>query len=111
MQWLWALLTILGFVAVAWRAGRAAAYALGRTAERATAGHAADARARHGDLTGMAEADAWHRRAGRLRRRALWTCAFWLVLLIVPAYTAWTRPLYTACALLWLLDVLPRRRA
>ncbi len=111
MQWLWDLLTILGFVAVVWRVGRAAAHALGRTAERVTAGNAADTRARRGDLTGMAEADAWHRHAGRLRRWALWTCAFWLVLLVVPAYTAWTGPLYAAYALLWLLNVLPRRRA
>jgi hypothetical protein len=59
----------------------------------------------------MAEADAWHRQAGRLRRRALRARAFWLVLLVVPAYTAWTRPLYPAYALLWLLDVLPHRRA
>ncbi len=110
MQVLWDLLAVLGFLAAAWRAGRSAARALGRTAERAAAGHAADTRARQGDLTGMAEADAWHRRAGRLRRQALLTCVFWLVLLVAPAYTAWTRPLYAAYALLWLLEARPRRR-
>ncbi len=110
MQVLWDVLAVLGFVAVAWRASGAAARALGRTAERAAAGHAADTRARQGDLTGMAEADAWHRRAGRLRRQALWTCVLWLVLLVAPAYTAWTRPLYAAYTLLWLAEVLPRRR-
>ncbi len=105
------VLAILGFVAVLWRLGRAGARALGRTAERVAAGHAVGTRAQRGDLTGMAEADAWHRRAGRQRWWALLACAGWLALLIVPAYTPWTRLVYAACAVLWLVDLLPRRHS
>jgi hypothetical protein len=88
---------------------RALVRAVGRSAEHVAAGQALDARAQRGDLTGMAEASEWRKAAGRRRVRAVTTAGVWLALLIVPAYTAWTRVIYACYAALWLVDVLARR--
>ena len=84
--------------------------ALGRTAEHVAAGHAADNRARRGDLTGLEEAGAWRTETRRRRRRAWLMGALWAVLLVVPLYTPWSMALYSAYALLWLFEALLRRR-
>jgi hypothetical protein len=103
------LLSILGVLAVALRLGRSLLRAIGRSAEGVAAGQAVDARAQRGDLTGMAEATEWRRLAARRRWRALTTSGMWAALLVGPAYTSWTLPIYAAYALLWVWDLIARR--
>lgn len=109
MRELLILLSILGVLAVALRLARALLRAIGRSAEGVAAGQAVGARAQRGDLTGMAEATEWRRLAVRRRWRALTTSGLWAALLVVPAYTAWTRLIYAAYALLWVVDLVARR--
>jgi hypothetical protein len=96
------ILAVLGFVAALVRLLRAALGALRHGVDEYVAREAAEARARRGDLTGMAEAQTWNRGARRARIRALALVALWLALLIAPAFTPWARELYAACSLLWL---------
>ncbi len=103
------LLSVAGVVAVLLRLLRALVHAAGRSAEHVAAGQALDARAQRGDLTGMAEASEWRKAASRRRLREVTTAGLWLALLVVPAYTAWTRVIYACYAGLWLVDVLLRR--
>ncbi len=101
--------SVLGFLAVLLRLGRALVRALGRSAEHVAAGHTLDARAQRGDLTGMAEAGQWRKAVARKRTRAVATSAFWAALLIAPAYTSITRLVYAAYAVLWVVDIVARR--
>jgi len=96
------ILAVLGFVAALVRFIRAAFGALRHGVDAYLAGEAVEARARRGDLTGMAEAQTWRRGAGRARVRAFAIAALWLAVLVAPAFTPWTRELYAACSLLWL---------
>lgn len=107
MSALLTFLAVAGATAVAWRALRALMRLTRFAVDRVVAGETAEARAQHGDLTGMAEASEWRREAGRRRRRAFATFAFWLVLLLAPPLTPWGQVLYAAYAPLWLLHVTP----
>ncbi len=109
MRLLLAFLSVVGVVAVAGRLARALLRALGRMAEHVAAGHAADNRARRGDLTGLAEAGAWRSATRRRRRNAWLISALWAALLVVPLYTAWSLYVYSAYALLWAGEALARR--
>jgi hypothetical protein len=99
------ILAVLGFVAALLRLLRAAFGALRHGVDEYVAREAAEARARRGDLTGMAEAQTLNRGARRARIRALAFAAFWLVLLVAPPFTPWARELYAACSLLWLFPL------
>ncbi len=103
------LLAALGVVAVVLRLARALLGVLGRSAEGVAAGQAVDARAQRGDLTGLAEANAWRKAAGRRRARAVASAGLWGALLVAPAYTSWTSLIYAAYALLWVVDLVARR--
>ena len=109
MRELLVLLSIAGVLAVLLRLFRALLRALGRSAEHVAAGQALDARAQRGDLTGMAEASEWRKAAGRRRLRALTSAGVWLALLVLPAYTVWTRVIYACYAALWVVNALARR--
>ncbi|MBX6363649.1 MAG: hypothetical protein IRZ00_07260 [Gemmatimonadetes bacterium] len=100
-------LAVVGGAAVAWRALRALLRIARFAVDRVVAGETAEARAQRGDLTGMAEASEWKREAGRLRRRAFATFAFWVVLLLAPPLTPWGALLYAAYAPLWLVHLTP----
>jgi len=96
------ILAVLGFVAVLIRLVRAAFGALRHGVDAFIAREAVEARARRGDLTGMAEAQDWNRGARRARLRSLLIAALCLAGLIAPAFTPWTREVYAAYSLLWL---------
>jgi len=109
MRALLAVLSVLGAIAVAGRLAGALLRALGRTAEHVAADHAADSRARRGDLTGLAEAGAWRTEARRRRRNAWLVGAFWAALLVVPLYASWPTYVFSAYALLWVVERVARR--
>ncbi len=96
------ILAVLGFIAVLVRLVRAAFGALRHSVDTFLAREAVEARARRGDLTGMAEAQNWNRGARRARIRSFVIVALWLAGLIAPAFTPWARELYAAYSLLWL---------
>jgi hypothetical protein len=97
------VLAVFGFTALAWQLGRALFATMRSGVEVFVARQAAELRAREGDLTGLAEAEARGRSAGRVRRRALGRAAFWLGLLALPPLTPLMIPVYAACSLLWLM--------
>lgn len=103
-----AIAAAIGFFVVAWRLSRAGFRAARLGLDEYAAGEVADARGRRGDLTGMAEA----KRVAAERRRSRWRASgpltMWLLLLIAPALTPWTRPLYASYTLFWVLGRLRR---
>lgn len=105
------LLAVLGVLALVYRAAASLLRLLGTSVDRLFAREAATVRANRGDLTGMAEASAWQARTGRRRRRALAVFLAWVVLLVVPPLSPWGRAVYAACSALWLLHIVPLRRA
>lgn len=103
-----AALTLLAIAGLGALSGlvAAAAFRLLRTgAEAHLARGAETARERTGDVTGLREAQAVRNRAVSHRRRAAFETVLWLLLLVVPPFTPWTRSVYAACAVLWLLPV------
>src|SRR5690606_329088 len=96
------ILAVLGFVAVLVLLVRAAFGVLRHGVDAFLAREAVEARARRGDLTGMAEAQDWNRGARRARLRCSVLAALWLAGLVAPAFTPWTREVYAAYAVLWL---------
>jgi type II secretory pathway component PulL len=101
------ILGIAGFLAVVRHALDALLRLLHGDVEAALAGGRASARAHHGDLTGVQEAQAERSVAWARRRVATALLVLWIALLLVPPLTPWPRALYAAYSLLWLL---PRRR-
>jgi hypothetical protein len=75
--------------------------------EKTAASGLAEVAARRGDLTSLAERRELEGQARYGRARAGLLVAAWLLLLIVPVITGWTREAYAAASLLWFL---PRRR-
>lgn len=108
MSLLLAVLAIAGFFAVVFAGTRAALRVLRGGLESFLAGEVASSRATRGDLAGLSEAKDLQARARRARRLAAFQAFAWGALLIVPAFTPWTRELYAVYSLLWLV---PRRRA
>jgi hypothetical protein len=100
------LLAVFGFAAAAVRMVRAALWALHGGVEGFLARDAAATRARRGDLTGLADAEAQRALARRRRMLALGAASLWAGLLLVPPLTPWPTALYASYSLLWLL---PRR--
>jgi len=103
------ILAAFGVAALALRLARAALRALQRGVDVFVAREMAKTRAQRGDLTGLAEAEAWARTARRERLRAAARTAVWLALLAAPASTPWTREIYAACAVLWFVPRARRR--
>ncbi|MFW6078717.1 MAG: hypothetical protein ACODAE_03800 [Gemmatimonadota bacterium] len=97
------LLAVVGFAAAVARVA-GSALALARAATEAYyAKETAGARARRGDLTGMAEAEERARAAKRGRRRRIAALAGWTAAVALPAATPWPRPLYAAYAVVWVV--------
>ncbi|HSJ12909.1 MAG TPA: hypothetical protein VK939_00755 [Longimicrobiales bacterium] len=107
MHSLLVILGIAGFIAVVRHALDALLRLLHGDVEAALASGRASARAQHGDLTGLEEAESERLAAGARRRVALALLVLWTALLLLPPLTPWPGALYAAYALLWLL---PRRR-
>lgn len=103
------ILAAFGIAGVAVRLARAALRTLQRGVDAFVASEMARNRARRGDLTGLAEAEAWARSARHERLAAAGRAALWLALLVAPALTPWPRELYAACAVLWLVPRARRR--
>jgi hypothetical protein len=104
------ILTILaaaGIGAAAWHVVRAAFRFLRHGADTVWANELGRAGARRGDLTAVQESA--RERAGAARARAVAETAGWLALLVVPALTPWSRPVYASYALLWALPAVRRR--
>jgi hypothetical protein len=103
-----AVLAAIGFFVVAWRLVKAVLRLARLGLDVYAAGELADTRARRGDLTGMEEA----KRAAAARKRARWRmvapAVVWLLLLVLPALTPWTRSLYASYTLFWVLGRLRR---
>jgi hypothetical protein len=97
------ILAFAGVSALLVRLARASFVLLHRSGQAWLAGEAAKRRHEHGDITGLSEAAAQERSARSARRVAGVEVALWLALLIVPPFTPWTREIYAACAVLWLL--------
>ena len=74
--------------------------------EKTAASGLAEVAARRGDLTGLAERRETEGRARQGRLRAALLVALWLLVLLVPPFTGWTREVYALASVLWLL---PRR--
>ena len=99
-------LAVLGGVALVVRLGRSLVR-LGLTAaELGAASGLAEVSARRGDITGLAERASHGAELRRNRRRDIAFVLFWLALLVIPPLAGWTRIVYAAAAVLW---VLPRR--
>jgi hypothetical protein len=102
------LLAILGVLAVLVRLGRSLLRVLGRGAEALVASGLATQHARRGDLTSLAEARELESRARRRRLRAVGSTAVWIGVLTLPQVTPWSRAVYAALSVLWLI---PRQRS
>jgi hypothetical protein len=108
MDFLIVLLAIAGFLAAVRGLARASLGLLVRGVEVVMAREETDIRARRGDITGLSAADEHGALARRHRRRSALAVVFWAALLVGPLFTPWTRWLYAAWSLFWLLSY--RRR-
>jgi hypothetical protein len=107
MTLLLTLLAVAGVVAILTGLIRALFRMVRGGVETFIAGEVANARAGRGDISALTAAEEW-RASSRVARR--WYAAQvlgWLILLIIPTFTPWTRELYAAACVLWLV---PRRR-
>lgn len=102
------VLAVAGIGAAAWHVVRAAFRFLRQEATGLWAGELARTHARRGDVTAVEEARREAERVSRRRRRVLAEGIGWLVLLIVPAFTPWARPIYAGYAVLWLVPAVRR---
>jgi hypothetical protein len=102
-----AILAVAGFLAVVYAGVRAALRVMRGGLETFIAREVASARATRGDLSGLTEAKELQAHTRRARRLAAFQVLAWGALLVVPAFTPWTRELYAAYAVLWLV---PRGR-
>jgi hypothetical protein len=107
MSFVLGILAIFGVLALLAATIRAGFRLLRGSAETFIAGEIASARAGRGDLSGLDAAREWSVASRAAKRLYTVQALGWLVLLIAPTFTPWTREVYAACAALWLL---PRRR-
>lgn len=98
-----ALLAVAGGLALAVRLTRTGLRLALRAAEIARASGLAEASARRGDLTGMAEGKAAARRARRQRVRDRGMALLWLGWVVIPLVLGWMPAGYALAAPLWLL--------
>ncbi|MBI4544661.1 MAG: hypothetical protein HY703_05685 [Gemmatimonadetes bacterium] len=96
------LLAVLGFGIVLLRLARASWRVARRGLELFLARAVAAARARRGDLTGMAEARERVAAARRSGLRAFLRLAAWLAVLAAPALIPWGQVVYASYFLAWL---------
>lgn len=106
MSGLLLVLAITGILAALGRIFRAGVRALFGLAESYMAGQVGQRRAEHGDLSGIAEAEAARSQGRRRRTLATIELVFWVVYVIGAQLTPWPRELYAGLNILWLM---PRR--
>jgi hypothetical protein len=104
------ILAAVGVLAILARLGRSLLRVGITVAEETAAAGMAEASARRGDLTGLAERREQRFALRRTRFRQLAVSALWTALLVVPALAGWGRPVYAAAVLLWLLPRAPLRQ-
>jgi hypothetical protein len=97
------VLAVMGALALVGQLLRALARLGLAAVEKTAASGLAEVAARRGDLTGLAERRDLEGRARYGRARYGLLVAAWLLLLIVPVITGWTREAYAAASVLWLL--------
>ena len=97
------ILAFAGVSALLLRIARAFFVLIHRSGQAWLAGETANRRHEHGDITGLSEAAARERAARSARRVAGFELILWTALLLVPPFTPWTREIYAACAVLWLM--------
>ena len=97
------ILAVAGFVAVLRRLLGAALRVLTGGVDRYVAGQLATTRARHGDITGMREAEGAAATARERRRDAVARLLFWTGLLILPPFVPYTSAIYASYSLLWIV--------
>ena len=103
------ILAFAGVSALVLRLARALFVLLHRSGQAWLAGEVASRRQQHGDLTGLTEFAERERAARMAKRVATLELVFWAGLLIVPPFTPWTREIYAACSVLWLIGARLRR--
>ena len=103
------ILAVVGVLAILARLGRSLLRVGITVAEETAAAGMAEASARRGDLTGLAERRAQRAALRRTRFGQLAVSVLWAVLLVLPALAGWGRPVYAAAVLLWLLPRAPLR--
>lgn len=92
----------LGVLAVLVLMARAAFRVLSGTVESFIAREIGQTRARHGDVTGVGEAEAARSAASRRRFRAVGEVVGLAALLVVGALTPWTARFYAVLSVLWI---------
>ncbi|HEX6588816.1 MAG TPA: hypothetical protein VF039_07335 [Longimicrobiales bacterium] len=97
------ILAFAGISALLVRLARAFFRLIQRSGEAWIAGEAARSRQARGDLTGFDEAAQLEVAARRRRRLASVSVVACLLVLFLPPFTPWTREIYAACSLLWLV--------
>jgi hypothetical protein len=102
-------LALLGAAVLALRLFRAAARVVLSAAEVATSAGLAEASARRGDLTALAESRAAERVARASQRRHGLIALVWLLWLVVPLVAGGALEMYAIAAPLWLLPSRPVR--
>ena len=102
------ILALAGVAAAAWHFVRAAFRFLRHGATGYWTDEMARTHARLGDVTAMEEARRERDAQSRSKRRAGLVAVGWLVLLVVPTFTAWPEPIYGGYAALWLLPLARR---
>ena len=103
-------LALVGVLAILARLGRSLLRVGITAAEETAAAGVAEASARRGDLTALAERKEQKLALRRTRWKQLGASAAWAALLFAPVAVGWGRPVYAAAALLWLLPRAPLRR-
>jgi hypothetical protein len=104
------ILAVVGVLAIVARLGRSLLRVGITVAEETAAAGMAEASARRGDLTGLAERREQKTALRRTRFKQLAVSTLWIALLVVPALAGWGRPVYAAAVLLWLLPRAPLRQ-
>ena len=111
MRFLFLILAIAGFLAVARQLTQAVFILLKRSVDSFVLGEVAGERARRGDVTGLVEARAAKQERRRARLRSLLAVILWATLLALPLTTRWTLQGFALYSILWLVPLLRRRRA
>ncbi len=103
------ILAITGVAAAVWHLIRATFRFLRFGATRLWADELARTHARRGDVTAMEDARRDRSTRSRDRTRAGVEAVGWLVLLLVPPLTPWSRHIYAAYTLLWVVPTVRDR--
>ena len=104
------VLALVGVLAILARLGRSLLRVGITAAEETAAAGVAEASARRGDLTTLAERKEQKLALRRTRWKQLGASAAWTALLFTPPIAGVGQLVYAACSLLWLLPRAPLRR-